>query len=297
MIRHEKHDIGDDEIRVISSRTSSGKSGSTHKGSRCKGMWIFVCAVIIAVIVSAIVILPKILDTSDDYDLVVELPSPTVQQEVTAQVSVDEQPLMKPYTDISEKMVDGMRFLVFTPRDAVPSLAVGDDVLDDSTAVLVAQAADVRRDNGAILGAFVLDGELISRGQSKSGFCAIVDGSLTIGVATATPMLEKAIESEGYFFRQYPLVAGGCAIDNRPENKALRKALVLLGGEPAVILSLERMKLNDFSRALVAMGVEDAIYLVGSEGYGFARDASGEMVTFGKRGSQSAPNTSYIVWR
>lgn len=65
--------------------------------------------------------------------------------------------------------------------------------------MFTAQAADVRADNGDIVGAFVLKGEPKAWGLSKKGFCATISGNVTIGVANNTPLFEEATETEGYF--------------------------------------------------------------------------------------------------
>lgn len=201
------------------------------------------------------------------------------------------------YATVVDTVVNRVPLMLITPHNATPVLCIGDSVLSDTTAVLVAQAADIRSDNGGIVGAYVLEGKLISSGKSKSGFCAIINGKPTIGVADATPCLEQAIDNGGYFFRQYPLVVGGQTVENKPRNSSLRKALAELNGEIVVILSRNRMTLNEFSKTLVDLGVSNAIYLVGSEAYGFAGDGAGNRLEFGKRTPQSPPNTNYIVWR
>ena len=205
-------------------------------------------------------------------------------------------PKPKEYVDIKDTMVAGQPLTLLTPRNATPRLRLGPDAIDDTSAVLAVQAADVRGDNGEVLGAFVLDGELISKGHSKSGFCAIIDGKPIIGVADNTPFLEQAIESNGYFFRQYPLVVGGQSVDNRLKLSSLRKALAQLNGETVVITSHNKMTLNEFSEVLTELGVTNAIYLVGSTSYGFARKKDGGMVEFGERVADPSPNTNYIIW-
>lgn len=158
------------------------------------------------------------------------------------------------------------------------------------------QAADVRRDNGKIVGAYILDGELLSKGQAKSGYCAIIGGKISVGVAESTPLLEQALESNGYFFRQYPLVIANQVVENKPKNRSQRKALAELNGEIVVIMSEGRLTFHDFSQALVDMGVTNAIYLVGSSTYGFAKDADGNKFEFGKPNETGYPFTNYIVW-
>lgn len=167
----------------------------------------------------------------------------------------------------------------------------------DSTAVLLVPAADIRQDNGAIVGAFVRKGELLSRGKSKAGFCAIINGEITVGVSDASPLLEEAIATEGYFFRQYPLVVGGQIVENKPKGTSKRKALATLNGKTVVVMSTDKLSFHDFSQALVDLGVSNAIYLIGSSSYGFGRTANGDRFIFGKPVENVPENFSFIVWR
>lgn len=201
------------------------------------------------------------------------------------------------FVSFADTIVNGNKFTILTPYNATPSLHIGGDILDDTTAVLVVQAANVRGDNGEIAGAYVYKGNLKSKGKATPGFCAIIDGKLTIGVSPATPLLEEAIESDGYFFRQFPLVVGGQIVENKPKGKSQRKALADLNGTTVVIMSHDRLTFHDFAQSLVGLGVSNAIYMVGSTAYGFARKQSGEIVTFGERVKNIHPNANYLVWR
>ena len=161
----------------------------------------------------------------------------------------------------------------------------------------MAQAADIRRDNGEIVGAYVCEGQLLSKGQPKSGFCAIINGSPIIGVADSTPYLEQAIETDGYFFRQYPLVVANHVVENKLKRRSLRKALAEWNGRIAVIVSHKQLTFHDFAQALVDMGVTNAIYLVGSKSYGLVRDADGNRIVLGSDVVSDAKNVNYIVWQ
>ena len=86
-------------------------------------------------------------------------------------------------------------------------------------------ASGIRADNDKIVGAFVVKGKPYSWGLSKEGYCGIIDGRLTVGVADNSPLFEEATEKEGYFFRQYPLVDNGVLVENEPKGKSIRKAL------------------------------------------------------------------------
>ena len=190
---------------------------------------------------------------------------------------------------------------IYTPVNAVPELSIGYPDLKDNTLVMAFQAADVRADNHEILGAYVLKGEMLSRGRSKKGFCAIIDGKIQLGMAESTPLLEEATEKEGYFFRQYPLVLDGKMVENKPKNKAFRHALCELNGTIVTVSSMGMESLHDFAQALADLGVQNAIYLVGAEAYGFCRTQSEETpetITWGERQSgKTFEKVNFIVWR
>ena len=203
----------------------------------------------------------------------------------------------KGYVEILDTVVGRVPLVVLTPHDAVPSLYVGADVLQSKDVVLAMQAADIRSDNGGIVGAFVVEGNLLSRGKAKTGFCAIIDGTITIGAADATPLFEKAIESGGHFFRQFPLVVGNQIVENKPRGDSLRKALAEWRGAIVVVMSRTAMSYHDFSQILVDMGVTNAIYLVGSSSAGFAVNSHGIRTNYGEPSPPLYENVNYIVWR
>ncbi|MDE5976239.1 MAG: phosphodiester glycosidase family protein [Muribaculaceae bacterium] len=198
---------------------------------------------------------------------------------------------------VKDTTVNDTPLSIITPHNVSPTLEVRYEPEADSTAVLAAMAADVRGDNGMIAGAFVLKGNLLSKGQAKAGFCSIINDKVTIGVADATPMLEAALESEGYFFRQYPLVVGGQPVENRPKGKALRKALAETDGKLSVIISLERLTFHDFSQALADLGVKNAIYLVGGDAPVYYTTEKGERLLYGTPKTSEYEFINYIVWR
>ncbi len=201
------------------------------------------------------------------------------------------------FVEITDTTVNNVSLAVFHPRNATPMLHIGTDVLHDSDAVLAVQAADIRNDNDEIVGAYVLEGNLISKGKSKSGFCAIIGGNITIGVADSTPYFEQAIESDGYFFRQYPLVIAGQVVENKPRGQAFRKALAEWNGTTVVILSHTKLTFHDFAQSLADLGVTNAIYLVGSTSFGYAINSEGNRIEFGKEAINASANTNYIVWK
>lgn len=291
---NQKHsDISDNEIRVISSSPAGDRDSNTTR-RRLTRRRIAVIAIAAVVIVAGIV--ASMLSVSDsgpgtEVRLVSEAaPSTEPKIEETTEV-------IKGYTTVRDTVAGGVELSILTPRDATAVLEIGTGALSDTTVVLAMQAADVRGDNGEIVGAFVMGGELRSKGESKAGFCSIVNGKITVGVADATPMLEEALMADGYFFRQYPLVVGGQVVENKPKGRAIRKALAEVDGSVSVITSRRRLTFHDFSQALTDMGVRNAIYLVGGESSGLYTDADGNRFMIGNDPGGKWANVNYIVWR
>lgn len=293
------HDIKDDEIRVISSGNNNGHSAPNQPTRKRK--WIVAVSIIAMLVCVLAIVYMIILKNSNDDSLDIITTEITEYQENieenTPDTIMQSEPMAPGFVSISDTIINRTPLTIFKPTNLSPTLQIGTDVLNDSTVRFVVQAADVRGDNGGIVGAYVNKGELISKGQAKSGFCAIIGGKINIGVADATPFLEQALETDGYFFRQYPLVVANQIVENKPKGKSLRKALAELNGESIVIMSREEMTFHDFSQSLVDLGVTNAVYLVGGKGYGFAIDSEGRKNEFGRQLKNMRPNTNYIIWR
>lgn len=288
-------DINDDEIRIISSEkkyTEKKDLPIVSISSKKKWNYWWIIGIVLFIGALAVFFWWEVKKDVEEPELF-EIPT----EKTLSQVPVTEDPFIgKGYVDIQDTVINKVPLVIFTPRNLKARLDIGTQVLQDTAPSFVVQAADIRRDNGEIVGAYVSKGNLLSKGQAKAGFCAIIDGKITLGVATSTPYLEQAIESDGYFFRQYPLVVGSQVVDNKLPSSSLRKALAELNGQIVVVMSQKKLTLNEFSETLVDLGVSNAIYLVGSTAYGFAKDKNGNKVEFGKEQEHPSRNTNYIVW-
>lgn len=293
-MKFHEDDIKDDEIRIISSSSEPESPDflsreTLPRKNRRMGLIYLIVAVVVVVAGGVLWYLLR------DSDFVADIYS-TSNLPISTTPAGEETSPATGWTEIRDTTINDTHLLLFYPENAVPKLIVGKKALSTPGAVFVALAADVRADNGRIVGAYVNRGELLSRGESKAGFCAIIDGKLTIGVATSTPYVEQAIESGGYFFRQFPLVAGGQPVENSLQSKSLRKSLAEIDGKIAIVMTETRMTLNDFSRLLADLGASEAIYLVGSTAFGYAVDKSGRRVEFGKQVDNPPVYANYIVW-
>lgn len=260
-----------------------------------KKVWIYALSALFVIVITAVIFFSLADETAEEGVVKTVTPAGSVAAESAGKADAI---TSKGYVDVVDTVVGDVPLTVLYPHDAVPTLQIGEnEVLNDRNVALAAQAADVRGDNGGIVGAYVLHGELKARGKSKSGFCAIVNGDMTIGVADATPLLEKAIEDDGYFFRQYPLVVGGQIVENKPKGRSLRKALAEIDGSFAVVMSGEPLTFHEFSQSLVDLGVSNAIYLIGATSVAVYKTADGTRTVSGVPNDPYWKNVNYIVWR
>lgn len=203
------------------------------------------------------------------------------------------------FVEIADTIINDIPLRLFLPHNVKMTLHLGAIDRSDSTILFAAMAADIRADNGGIVGAYVLKGEPKAWGLTKKGFCAIINDTVTIGVADNSPLFEKATETEGYFFRQFPLVGNGQLVENELKGKAIRRGLCDRNGELFTVETLTKESLHDFAQALVDLGVDQAVYLVGANAYGWAVDADGQRHEFGDLDSSQKrwKNINYLVMR
>lgn len=294
----EPKDIKDDQIRII--------GAGEHRKPLWRRLWVGVVFLLAILSVAAIILFQK----AKGGDAAADAASEAVYFEPVAEAVAVEQErvgsavdsLARGFTEIRDTLVNDIPLRIYIPHNAELSLHVGRMSLRDTSVVYAAQAADVRADNGGIVGAFVLKGTPLSWGLSKKGFCASINGKITIGMADNTPLFEQATDQGGYFFRQYPLVHDGQVVDNEPKGKSIRRGICHRGGEIFMVETATPESFHDFSQALVDLGVGQAVYLVGSSAFGWAVDESGRRHEFGNSNEYKGrrpmpPNTSYIVWR
>ena len=298
-------EIGDDEIRVVTIENITNKPQPQSRYP-CKKWWVVVLLILAGIVVAAVYLISSNEEVQEPSAEVSYLVAP---QEVVA--DVEQQNIKKDlvessvsgFTEQRDTTVNDVPLKLYIPHNAEMSLHVGKIDKQDSTIIYAAQAADVRADNGNIVGAFVLKGKPMAKGLSKRGFCASIDGKVTIGVAENSPLFEEAMEKNGYFFRQYPLVDNGRLVENEPKGKSIRRAICERNSEIFMVESGTRESFHDFAQALVDLGVDNAIYLVGSAAYGWAVDGDGVRYEFGdenvyeSHGRRAPKNTSYVVWR
>ncbi len=320
-----KDDMRDDEIRIIgaqsrkpqvevfSSRVNEPNPSELHKREYSsfqmdmqnhpkpvkKKWYLWLALLAILLIIGLILLLPFRTAKEDPYDGVFE-----PKEEVPVQPVKQEKKLLgyeadslSSYTERIDTVINDVGLAIFIPHNATPELWIGRPPENDRNIILSVQAADIRADNKEILGAFVDKGTPLAWGQSKSGYCAIINGKLTIGTSENTPLFEQATETGGYFFRQFSLVNKGALVENELKNKSVRKALCSRYGQIFVAVTASDESYHDFSQALIDLGVEDAISLVGSKyAFGWWIDRDGVNTSFAD-GWHKYKKENYLMWR
>lgn len=281
-MRDKFDEIRDDELRVI---------GRTDPKPKKWHRVVIVLVAVLAVVAGSVVWIGK-----PDADAGVAPVTPERPAESVEFLGNYSDTTGRAYAEHLTMTVNDIPLDIYIPHNARPTLEVGVPDVTDGSIVLAAQAADVRADNGKINGAYVIGGRPMAWGLSKKGYVGIIDGKVAVGVADNSPLFEEATEKDGYFFRQYPLVNNGVLVDNEPKGKSIRKAICDRAGEIIVVMSATPESFHDFAQALVDIQVDNAVYLVGADSYGFFRDGSGSLTEFneGKAGRYRYEN--YIKW-
>lgn len=292
------NDIREDDVQIIG---HAPRKDTPAPNTRRRNSGVAIISAIIVTIIGilAIVFWPKE-NPENPYDGVFENSEPVenkILENNPKNILGDVSETTKCYTERLDTIINDVHLAIYIPHNASPELLVGRPDSNRKDIILLAQAADIRADNHKILGAFVLKGEPLAWGVSKKGFCAIIDGKMTVGVSENSPLFEEATEKGGYFFRQFPLVDKGDLVENEVKKKSMRKALCHRYGQFFIAVSETDESYHDFAQALIDLGVENAISLVGSHSaYGWSIDGNGNQVIFSEDDNKYK-NESYLLWK
>lgn len=295
-----KNEILDDEFRVIGQGHSPQPKQPQEQTRRGKQVALVSFAIVLLLGLAIWYFWPKGETPPENGGIFDPVPIKPVTKPTPKPLGTAVDSLQAAYVEKLDTTINDVVLSIYIPHNTqAPILTVGAPDAETRKAIMAFQAADIRADNREILGSFVLKGDIIARGKSKDGFCAIIDGKVTVGVEENSSLFEEAAEKDGYFFRQYSLVKNGVLEESEIKNKTMRKALCDRGGQIFVAVSETDESMHDFAQALVDLGVDNAIYLVGSHSaFGWYRDEAGEQTYFGADvHRQSYRKENYIVWK
>ncbi|MBO7262977.1 MAG: hypothetical protein J6U93_00485 [Alistipes sp.] len=284
--------IGDDEIRIIGDR-------NTKRSHQRRWVLLLFALLVICLIIS----IPILINGNKSNETIESSLFNSIDTIEYQGILDDESANLRSFCEIRDTTVETLPLRLFIPHNARPTLHKGKIDKSDPEIIYANMAADVRADNGGILGAFVLEGEPLAWGLSRKGYCSIIDDVITVGVAENSPLFERATEVGGYFFRQYPLVDNGVVlIENKARVYNYLRALCQIGDNTFMAHSLTKVSFHNFAQALANIGCDNAIYIVGYEAYGWAVDSDDMVHEFGTDGYFDSvvpepDNLNYIVWK
>lgn len=274
-------EIDDNEIRVI---------GSTGGERRRRWPWYgwLAVGVLLAALVAVVVTVLLLQTPNKGEEVEPAMDKPSAPQSLSPSAP---QPLT-----LFDTVVDDVPLTIYRLDGILPDgpramLQVGMPDAEDTSLLLAVMAADVRADNGGIVGDFVVDGRQMARGEKKEGYCAIFGGVPVIGRG-GEDALSRALDEKGSFFRQYVLVSDGVAMPPKPKGKNHRRALCVVGHTMLIVASADRESYHDFATALADLGVQEAIALVGSESLLMYRAEGGLLHSIGT----AFEGANYMVW-
>ena len=196
------NDIQDDEFRVLGQRRQKLVGPEpTPDPQPSPRRWAWLVSLLLVLIIGLLIYFnwPSEKEPQTDPGVFDPAPEKMEPELVKSPLGIIPDSLGTVVVEKIDTTINDVQLVLYIPHNATPRLTVGAPDAETRKAILAFQAADIRADNRKILGAFVLKGQPLAWGLSKKGYCAIIDGNVTIGIADNSPLFEEATEKGGYF--------------------------------------------------------------------------------------------------
>ena len=167
----ELKEIRDDQIRIL------GEGGT--KNPLPHSVWIIILSVLGVALIGLIILLV----TCQKEEAIQELkaPEPALFEPVREaepiqleRIGLQPDSLAPGYTEIRDTLINDIPLRIFIPHNAELTLHIGRMRKEDKSVIYAAQAADVRADNGGIVGAFVLITHAVNSFTSSTAWFCII---------------------------------------------------------------------------------------------------------------------------
>lgn len=280
----EKQNFFDDGTIIMLEKTPDAPEEKMSKelvvyhASPRRRIWGWIVAAIIVALLLVIVALQLKSAQPEKTDIQEEVVLPTsATAEKNTQKLQEEAPKVSVKSGVTEltDTINDVQLKLYSMEGVHAELSLEEPAADDEEVYLYTNCADVRADNGKVVCAFVMKGELLSTGNNRSGYFAAVGDNTVIGVEYNDSIQNYVMENGGYFFRQFALVSAGQIGDIRLKGKVGRCALGMKDGKLFYIESVNRESMYDFAEALCDYGFTDAIYITGGKRHRYYRDEKG----------------------
>ncbi|MFA6200162.1 MAG: hypothetical protein WC679_07165 [Bacteroidales bacterium] len=197
---------------------------------------------------------------------------------------------------------DTITLLVFRPINCKPQFINTRPDSNNTKIKLSVAAAFTGPNLKSIMGNYIIDGKLKRGKKLKStGYAVLLDNKVIIKPYSGKINNYKniAIKKKGYLFQQMLLVKDSQLVPCRIFGKAAtyRRALVIIDEKPCVIESAVRLSIDDFSRALIRMGIKNALCLdMGTWSKGWLRTENDNYTPIGKLTSSTKDQTNWLIF-
>lgn len=206
--------------------------------------------------------------------------------------------------DTIEYIVDTNDYslIVFYPINS--SLALTDKRPDTNNADIIfsVPAAFTARNYKDVVGKFAtLDTIIYNQTEQETGFCLINDSIVIAPLDTSDYSVFTNIQiGKDSYFQQMLLVNNDtlvpCTIFGK-QKPTFRRALCIKNNRICVIESLNRMNVDDFSSALIANNVSQAIYMdMGTWSEGFYIDENGKKNIIGRLKQNTKYQSNWLLF-
>ena len=228
----------EDEIQVL------GQHAHKERSRFRKSLYILIALMLLAAIVGAYLIY-----TNGNRQAVLRKVEADVER--TSGLSVQKSDLYQ-----IETTINGVHLHLTHVINMDASMTI-DTASYDADNVRVMAAAAVSNGNDDI----IMEGKALALGKKHEGFCAIVNGNISIGKTGNDDVAHYCTERKGFFFRQELLLSNGELQPSLEKGKAVRCALAKQGNDVYVVITDGEESLHDFADAMKDAGVTDAILL------------------------------------
>lgn len=197
---------------------------------------------------------------------------------------------------------DTIILLVYRPINCKVQFTTSRPDSNDNKIKLSVAAAFTAPNLKSIMGNYIIDGKVkIGKKLKSTGYVAIFDNKVVIKPSTEKFNHYKnlTIKKRGYLFNQMLLVQDSTLVPCKIFGKkaTYRRALVIIDDLPCVIESEVRLSIDDFSRALIRMGIKKALCLdMGTWSKGWLRIENNNYIPIGKLTSSTKDQTNWLIF-
>lgn len=197
---------------------------------------------------------------------------------------------------------DTITLLVYRPINCKAHLTTTRPDSTDTKIKLSVAAAFTGQNLKNIMGNYIIDGK-VKRGKKLklTGYATIFENRIVIKPTTEKLNNYKnlAIKKRGDLFQQMLLVKDSTLVPCKIFGKkaTYRRALVMIDKKPCIVESEVRLSIDDFSEALIRMGIKTALCLdMGTWSKGWIRTENNNYIPIGKLTSSTKDQTNWLIF-